>query len=511
MASNKEEELKEVLYDTEALKRKSVSGFGWAVLQQGLGRIISFTVMLLLARFLTPEDFGALAAVAILTDIARVLSDGGFGASLARSPEVDERDINSVFYFNLAMSGLCYLIIFVAAPWIADFFHAPNLVPLMRVQSLSLILGALGTIQWILIWRAMNFRVQTWSSASSTLVGGIVGCTMANLGYGPWSLVAQELSRAFTFMVFNWYASWWRPKLMFSVPHFKKHFAFGSRMATAQVLTVAYDKVSTILIGRFFSQRELGLFNQAKTFEAVPVGIIADPINQVTAPIFVRIQDDIERLKSGYRRAQRLLFQLSTPVMLALIVLGKPLYLFLFGEKWLDAAPFFQVLCVNGILRPINNYNINVVQVKGRSDLHLKLDIIRKVVEFGAMLAGLWFGGIYGLVWALAVAQVFNLYINTRYSGQLLHFPLREQLGELFPLFLLGLVSGALVWLLDTFLMAGWAPFWRLALGGVTMAASYVALLWLFSREDLLYIWDYAYHHILKRPSKASTSTPNED
>ena len=149
--------------------------------------------------------------------------------------------------------------------------------------------------------------------------------------------------------------------------------------------------------------------------------------------------------------------------------------------------------------------------MKGRSDLHLKLDIIRKVVEFGAMLAGLWFGGIYGLVWALAVAQVFNLFINTRYSGQLLHFPLREQLGELFPLFLLGLVSGALVWLLDTFLMASWAPFWRLALGGVTMAASYVALLWLFSREDLLYIWDYAYHHILKRPSKASTSTPNED
>lgn len=511
MASNKEEELKEVLYDTEALKRKSVSGFGWAVLQQGLGRIISFTVMLLLARFLTPEDFGALAAVAILTDIARVLSDGGFGASLGRSPKIDERDINSVFYFNLAMSGVCYLIIFIAAPWIADFFHAPNLVPLMRVQSLSLFLGSLGVIQGILIWRDMNFRAQTWSSTSSALIGGIIGCTMAYLGYGPWALVAQELARASTFMIVNWYISSWRPKLIFSVPHFKKHFAFGSRIATTKILGVVYEKLSTILIARFFSQHELGLFNQAKTFELVPVSILSDPITQTTSPVFMRVQDDIERLKAGYRRAQRLLFQLSTPVILALIILSKPLYLFLFGEKWMEAAPLFQVLCVNGLLYPINSYNANIVQLKGRSDLYLNMDITRKVLEFIAMIIGLWAGGIYGLAWALAVAQVFNLFINTHYSGQLLHFPLREQLGELFPLFLLGLVSGALVWLLDTFLMAGWAPFWRLALGGVTMAASYVALLWIFSREDLLYIWDYAYHHILKRPSKASTSTPNED
>ena len=257
------------------------------------------------------------------------------------------------------------------------------------------------------------------------------------------------------------------------------------------------------MIGRNFSTRTLGLYNNANSLYVVPVATMADPIYKVTYPVLVKMQKDPERLRAGYRRMIRLLFQLSCPVMIMLIALSSPLYHFLYGDKWMEAAPFFQILCICGILYPINSYNSNILEVTGRSDLHLRLEVARRIIGVIAIFTGLLFG-VYGLLWSSVIIQVIYLYINTYYSGRIINYPLRQQLAELIPFALMAAAAGAIVWALDNMLLSSLADFWRLSLGSVVMGVVYLLLAYLFTREDLLYVWRLILHHVLRRPAHQS-------
>lgn len=223
----------------------------------------------------------------------------------------------------------------------------------------------------------------------------------------------------------------------------------------------------------------------------------------MTFPVFVRFQNDKERLRAGYRRVMRLLFQLSCPLMMALVVLANPLYHFLYGDKWMAAAPYFQILCICGILFPINSYNINLLEAKGRSDLHLRLEIIRRIIGVAAAFIGLQFG-IYGLLWSTAITQVIFLFINSHYSGRFIDFPLGQQLGELFPFALMSAVSGGVLWALDAYALSSLADFWRLSIGSTVLGLTYLLLVYLFAREDYLYVWGLVRHYVLRRPATQS-------
>ena len=489
--------------DVSELKAKSVSGFGWSTIQQIVGRVTTFVVNLALARLLMPDDFGTLAVLGIFLAISGQLADIGFGSSLVRSERVDDADLSTVFYYNMGMSSLLYLILFVAAPWIADYFRNPVLVAVLRVFSLCMVINSLWSIQAILVWREMQFRKDMLIQLASGVLGGLTGIAMAYFGYGYWSLVGMSLANSIVRFVGYWGSSSWRPKRIFSMEKLKLHFGYGSRMVGAGLITTLYNNLLTIIIGRSFSLATLGLYGNANALYIVPVSVIADPINKVTFPVFVRFQNDKERLRAGYRRVMRLLFQLSCPLMVALVVLAPPVYHFLYGDKWMAAAPYFQILCICGILYPINSYNINILEVKGRSDLHLRLEVIRRIIGVAAAFIGLQFG-IYGLLWSTAITQVIYLFINSHYSGRFIDYPLGQQLGELFPFALMSAAAGGLLWGLDTYALSSLADFWRLSIGSTVLGLTYLLLVYLFAREDYLYVWGLVRHYVLRRPATQS-------
>jgi lipopolysaccharide biosynthesis protein wzxC len=498
-----QEHLGEIPEDIATLKGKSVSGFGWATVQQLLGRLTTFSVNLVLARLLVPEDFGVVAILNIFLAISLTLADAGFAASLARTEHLDEEDTSTVFYFNIAMGFLLYSILFVAAPWVAGYFHNPVLVDVLRVQALSFVISSLGSVPGILIWRKMKFRQETYIQILQGMISGGVGICMALAGFRYWALVGLAITNAMTRAILLFYFSGWRPKLIFSKERLKHHFAFGSRMAVSRIIVAIYDNLTLAIIGRNFSTRSLGLYNNANSLYVVPVATIADPIYKVTYPVLVKMQKDPERLRAGYSRMIRLLFQLSCPVMVLLISLSTPLYHFLYGDKWMEAAPFFQILCICGVLYPINAYNTSILEVTGRSDLHLRLEVARRIIGVILIFTGLLFG-IYGLLWSAVIIQVFYLYINSYYSGRIINYPLRQQLAELIPFALMAAVAGATVWALDNMLLSSLADFWRLSLGSVAMGVVYLLLAYLFTREDLLYVWRLILHHVLRRPAHQS-------
>ena len=230
---------------------------------------------------------------------------------------------------------------------------------------------------------------------------------------------------------------------------------------------------------------------------------MADPIYKVTYPVLVKMQKDPERLRAGYSRMMRLLFQISCPVMILLISLSTPLYHFLYGDKWMAAAPFFQVLCICGILYPINSYNNSILEVTGRSDLYLRLEVARRVIGVIAIFIGLAFG-IYGLLWSTVATQVIHLFINSFYSGRIINYSLRQQLSELLPFALMAAISGGAVWVVDNMLLSGFADFWRLSIGSAVLGVIYVLLVYLFAREDYLYVWGLVRHYVLRRPATQS-------
>ena len=484
--------------DPHELKAKTVSSFGWATIQQIFGRVMTFGVNLALARLLIPEDFGIIATLGIFMAIAAQLSDAGFGSSLARSPKVDDADLSTVFYYNVGMSIVLYFIFFLIAPFIADYFRNPILIPVLRMMMVCLVINSLGAMHSLLAYRQMLFRQELYVQIISSIISALVGIGMAYLGYKYWALVGMTLVQAVVRNFMLWMIVQWRPKLLFVKDRLKRHFAYGSRVVTVGILNALYNNLTTILIGRYFDMRTQGLYGNANALQQVPVSALADPIMKVTTPVFVRIQHDLERLRSGYQRVMRLLFQLSTPIMVTLVVLAHPFYHFFYGDKWMEAAPYFQILCVCGILFPINTYNVNLLQVTGRGDLHLRLDVVRKIIGVLALTVGLFFG-IYGLLWSMAITQAIYLFVNSYYSGKLINYTLRQQLSELFPFALMSLASGAILWLVDTYLFAGLGDLLRLALGGITMGLSYLALGWMFAPKDVSYVWGLVNHFILRR------------
>lgn len=498
-----QEHLGEIPEDIATLKGKSVSGFGWATVQQLLGRLTTFSVNLVLARLLVPEDFGVVAMLYIILAISMGLADAGFASSLARSEHLDEEDTSTIFYFTAAMGLVLYGVLFITAPWIAAFFHNPLLCEVLRILALSFVIYALGNVPSILIWRKMKFRQEAFIQTIHGLISGCVGIIMALYGFRYWSLVGLGIANAIVRVILLFYISGWSPKLIFNRERLKYHFAFGSRMAISKIIVSIYDNLTLAVIGRNFPARILGLYNNANALYIVPVSTMADPIHKVTYPVLVKMQKDPEKLRAGYSRMMRLLFQLSCPVMVLLISLSSPLYHFLYGDKWMEAAPFFQVLCICGILYPINTYNNSILEVTGRSDLYLRLEVARRTIGVIAIFTGLLFG-IYGLLWSTVVTQVIHLFINSYYSGRIINYPLRQQLAELIPFALMAAVAGATVWALDNMLLSSLADFWRLSLGGVVMGVVYLLLAYLFTREDLLYVWRLILHHVLRRPAHQS-------
>jgi teichuronic acid exporter len=457
-----------------SLRKQATSGLVWTFAQQFGNQAIGFVVSLILARLLLPEEFGLIGMISVVIAIGGSLLNAGLTQSLIRGKNLDQEDYSTVFYFNLIASILIYILAYLLAPFISDFYDQPVLTNIVRLYCLTFITSAFSAVQMARLTKRMEFKTLAFIGIPSNLLGGVVGVSMAYLGYGVWSLVWSYICTTLGRTIQLWIYSKWSPSLVFSRKKFKEHFSFGYKLTLSGLLNTFYNNIYLIVIGRFFSANQVGLYTRAETMKQLPVTNLSNALNKVTYPLFSTIQDDDVRLKKVYKQLMQMVVYIITPILVFMAVLAEPLFRFLFTEKWVPAVPYFQILCANGILYPIHAYNLNVLKVKGRSDLFLKLEVVKKIIITIAIVIALQFG-IFALLYGQVATSILGFFINTYYTGRFIDYPGWEQAKDIAPIIGLTLLCGAAIVGLDYYLdLYDSLDITRIVSGGTLGAAFYI-------------------------------------
>ena len=423
------------------LSSKTLQAVSWSFIESVSIQGVQFGVGIVLARLLLPEEFGLVGMLTIFITLAQAFLSSGFGVALIQKQDATTMDTCSVFYFNIVLGAAMTGLLWVAAPWIAAFYDRPILIPLTRALSLTMFIGSFGLIQIVLLTKQINFKTQTHVSLIASLLSGALGIGMAVKGFGVWSLAVQQISATFFRTVLLWFLNPWRPALLFSFHSLRKMFSFGSRVLASALLNEVFNNIYFLVIGKLFSATDLGFYTRAKSLEELPSRTMSNVVARVTFPVFSAIQGDRVRLKRGLKKALTTLVLVNFPMTIGFAVIARPLVLFLFTEKWAVSIPYLQLLCVAGLSYPLHLINLNVLQAIGRSDLYLRLEIIKRVLTV-ITIAITWQWGISGLIYGIIGLSLFSYYLNSYYTGSLVDYPILEQLRDLSPYLLASLLMG---------------------------------------------------------------------
>ena len=429
----------------DTLRHKTTRALFWSFLETAGLQGIQFIISIILARMLLPEQYGLIAMLAIFMAIAQTFINSGFGQALIQRKNINHVDECSIFYFNILVSFLAAGLLCLAAPWVADFYNQPLLIPLTRVLSLNLIINAFGAIQTTLLTKLLDFKTQLKVSMIATFLSGTIGITMAFNGFGVWSLVAQSLSSNLFRTILLWFFTNWRPSLVFSLKALREMFGFGSRFLASGLLDTVFRNIYVVVIGKLFAPAALGLYSKAHKLQKFPTVSLSSIIGRVTFPVFSTIHDDSNRLKSCMRKALTTVAFANFPLMIGLALVAEPLILLLLKEKWLPCVPYLQLLCIAGLLYPLHVINRHILMAKGRSDLFLRLEVLKKIlVVISIAVTYQW--GIIALIYGQIIVSVVAYYINSYYTGKLIGYPLKEQVFDFAPYLGLGIVMGTAVY-----------------------------------------------------------------
>lgn len=466
---------------SESLKGKTAKGVLWSSVERFSTQGVQFVIMIIMARLLTPKDYGLIGMLAIFLAVSQSLIDSGFSQALIRKQQRTETDNSTVFYFNLAVGVVLYLLLFLCAPWVADFYDTPELTAVMRVVCLGVIINSLAVVQRALLTVNIDFKTQAKASFSAALISGCAGIGLAYSGYGVWALVVQQLLNLGINTGLLWLFSSWRPKWLYSWQSFHELFAFGSKLLASGLLGTLYNNIYTIVIGKLFSAGSLGHYTRAQHFAEFPSSNLTGIMQRVTYPVLCSIQEDDQRLENVYRKFLKLSAFVVFPLMLGLSAVAHPFIWVTIGEQWEFCAVLLQILCFSMMWYPIHAINLNLLQVKGRSDLFLRLEIIKKILGISVLCITAPFG----LIW-MCYGQIFNslvaLVINTYYTGKLIHIGFLKQMRDLLPTLLLSLSMFALVLYVNRFIDA---VLWKLVAGTLIGALYYVSCSILFRFSEL--------------------------
>lgn len=399
-----------------------------------------------MARILTPEDYGLVGMLTIFIAISQSLVDSGFSQALIRKQDRLEIDNSTVFYFNIAVGTILYLLLFFSAPLIARFYNEPQLVPLTRVISISVLINSFVVVQRALLTVKIDFKTQAKASLTAAIMSGAVGITMAYTGWGVWAIVWYQIVNLIVNVLLLWYFSKWRPSLQYSWQSFRELFGFGSKLAISGILDTLYNNIYLIVIGKIFNASDLGYYTRAQQFAVFPSSNLTGIIQRVTFPILCTLQDDDDRLRSVYRRFLRLSAFIIFPLMIGLAVLAKPLIILFLKEQWAFTATLLSIICFQLMWYPIHAINLNLLQVKGRSDLFLKLEIWKKCIGVFILSVTIPFGLVAMCVGGV-VSSIICLFLNTHYTGKLIQIGFLLQLRDLIPALLYSLSMGGIVWI----------------------------------------------------------------
>lgn len=430
----------------QSLKDKTIKGIMWSGVERFSVQGVQFLVLLIIARILEPKDFGLVGMLTIFLAVAQTLIDSGFSQALIRKLDRTEIDNSTVFYFNFVVSTFLYLLLFAIAPWVAIFYEEPQLTDLMRVLCLVVIINSLAVVQRAIYSATLNFKTQAKAAFISALVSGIVGVVLAYQGYGVWTLVWQQLLNASLNTSLLWLYSSWYPKWFFSWKSFKGLFAFGSKLLASGLLDTIFTNIYSLVIGKVFSAASLGFYAQADRFTKLPSSNITGIIQKVTYPVLCTLQNDDNKLREDYRKLLRLSAFVIFPLMCLLAGISYPLVQLILGEKWRFAATLIIPLCFNMMWWPIHAINLNLLQVKGRSDLFLRLEVIKKIIGIVVLVCSVPFGLLLMCYTGIATS-IICLGINTYYTGKLIQFGFIKQMKDLSGILLLSLLMFAVVFI----------------------------------------------------------------
>lgn len=439
----------------QSLKDKTVKGVGWSAIDNVAQYAVSFVVSIVLARLLSPDDYGLLGIIAIFTAICNALISGGFANALIRKKNVTDDDYNTAFIVNLSMSILLYVVIYLSAPLIAHYFNREELVLLIRVTSIEMIIGALAIVQQTRLTKRIDFKTQTKITLIASISSGVVGIVMAVLGFGVWSLVAQQMSSQILRTIFLWFYNHWVPSLRFSYTSFKDLFGFGWKMMASGLLDTVWKELYQVVVGKYYSAATLGQYTRAKQFSQLFSKNLTSVVQRVTFPVLSDIQDNKNRLISAYRRIIKTTMFISAFCMFLLAAISEPLLYCLIGPKWQEASTYLPLICVVGSLYPLHAINLNMLQVQGRSDLFLFLEIIKKIIGIGPLLVGA-FVGIMPMLYVNIITGIINYFLNSYWTGKLLGYSSWMQIKDVAPSYGLAMVMASAVWFLKYLPISNW-------------------------------------------------------
>ncbi len=430
----------------ESLKSKTVKGVSWSLIDNLSNQGITFIVGIVLARLLSPEEFGQLGIILIFIGVFNSIVDSGFSSALVRKKDSSHIDFNTVFIFNLVLSFLLFFVLYFTAPLISDFFRQPALTAPLRVTGVIVVINAFAIIQRTILVKKIDFKTQTKISLIASISSGVVGICMALANMGLWSLVAQQISRQLLNTVFLWvYSKDWKPQLEFSYLSFKDLFKFGWKIMVIGLIHTIWEEVYQLVIGRCYSTKMLGFFTKANQFRNIFSRNIATVIERVSYPVLSSIQEDKTRLRESYRRIIRTTALVSASCMIGVGAISKSMILVLLGEAWLPSVVLLQIICFSGLWNPFQKLNVNLLQVQGKSGLLLSLEIIKRTLCVVPVLFGIY-RDIYSMLWCSVAVNACIFLIDAHFSGKNLDYPMWRQVLDILPALVIAGIMGLCVW-----------------------------------------------------------------
>lgn len=428
-----------------SLKSRSTSAVFWSGADIFVRRGLLFLISIFLARLLTPEEFGTIALLYLFTGIASVFVDSGFSAALIQRQDITHTDESTVFWFNLAMGFLVAGVFWLLAPWIASFFNLAILVPLVKVLAVNIAISSLGGVHSTLLIKNLDFKTLMKVGSVSVFFSGLIAVQLARHGYGVWALAIQALVSTLITTILLWLFSSWRPRIVFRVDSIKRLFSFGGYLLLSGLLDVIHNRLYSLLIGKFYSIRELGFYNRAEATKELPVGMVTEVLSKVSFPVFSEIAHDKEKLRQGVRLTLRSVMLFNLPAMLGLMAVAEPLIATLFGSQWLPSVPILQVLCLVGALWPLHVVNLNVLKAQGHTGLFFRVEVVKKTLGTVFVIIGAQHG-VIGIAWSQVCFGVVAFLINAHYTQKYLDYGFVKQTLDFLPVAAVAVVMAIAVY-----------------------------------------------------------------
>ena len=418
--------------DNVGLKEKTINGIGWNTINTVINFAVHFVVSIILARLLSPDDYGLIGIITIFITIADCITISGFFSSLIQKKNANADDYNTMFISNMVSSTLLYLVLFLCAPLIARFFDRPELVNLVRVQSTVLIISAFVLVQRARFFKNMDFKTPAKITVITSIFSGLMGITLAFCGFGVWALVYSTVATSLLSTILNCVFSRWMPNIHFSLKSFKELFGYGWKILISELLDTVWMQLNQTVVGKYYSPATLGQYSRGKGFVDLFATNIYNVTRGVTFSALSQIQDEKERTKIAFRKMIKVLIFITAICCFGVAAVGKSMVLVLIGEKWLPSVAFLQILCFGSLLYPINATNMNLLKSQGRSDLYLVLSIIRKILELGPIFIGI-FVDIYWMVIGGVITNWIGFFMYSHFAGKHISYSSRQQFVDLLP------------------------------------------------------------------------------